>query len=141
MMGGTTHAATFSKVRDGRKRPLRGLWQRNGRFYAQLAITDASTGCKSVRRVPLMDKETTLPVTTVPQAVATLERLKVKRADGDLPILRRCPNFNEYALVYLAAPGDHKPGPVSKEKSTLKGWINHLGETRLNQITKPMIRA
>jgi len=107
---GKSHAATFSKVHDGRKRPVRGLWKRNDRFYAQLAITDAATGKKSIRRVPLVDKETSLPVTTVPQAIAALERLKVKRTDGDLPVLRRCPKFNEYARGYLAAPTDHKQG-------------------------------
>lgn len=138
---GKSHAATFSKVLDGRKRPVRGLWQRNDRFYAQLAITDAATGRKSVRRVPLVDKETAQPVTTVPQAIAALERLRVKRTDGDLPVLRRCPKFNAYALAYLGTPTDHKPGTVAKEKSTLKGWIEHLGETRLNQITKPMVVA
>jgi hypothetical protein len=45
------------------------LWKRNDRYYAQLAITDAATGKKSIRRVALMDKETTQPVTTVPHAI------------------------------------------------------------------------
>jgi integrase len=141
VVGGKAHLTNFSKVLDGRKRPVRGLWKRNGRFYAQLALTEPATGRKSVRRVPLVDRETAQAVTTVPQAIAALERLKVKRTDGDLPVLRRCPKFDEYARTYLAAPSDHKPGTVAKEKSTLKGWIEHLGGTRLNQITKPMVIA
>src|SRR6266498_5863300 len=31
-----SHAPTFTKVVDGRKQPIRGLWVRNGRFHAQL---------------------------------------------------------------------------------------------------------
>jgi hypothetical protein len=38
-------------VRDERKRPIRGLWARNGRYYAQLAMEDLETGPKRVRRV------------------------------------------------------------------------------------------
>ena len=43
----------YSKVFDERKRPIRGLWVRNGRYYAQLTIEDEHTGRKQVRRVPL----------------------------------------------------------------------------------------
>jgi hypothetical protein len=28
------HLARFAKVCDGRKQPIRGLWKRNGRYYA-----------------------------------------------------------------------------------------------------------
>src|SRR6267142_859957 len=82
------HPATFAKVMDGRKQPIRGLWQRNGRFYAQLTVENPLSGEKRVRRVPLVDKDANA-VTTVAQAVAEMERLKVKRADSDLPTLRR----------------------------------------------------
>ena len=30
--------AAYSKVVDKRKRPIRGLWERNERYYAQLAL-------------------------------------------------------------------------------------------------------
>jgi hypothetical protein len=45
--------ATYSKVMDKRKRPIRGLWERNGRFYAQLTVEDQVTGVKQVKRVPM----------------------------------------------------------------------------------------
>ena len=32
------HEPQFIKVLDGRKQPMRGLWVRNGRFYAQLKV-------------------------------------------------------------------------------------------------------
>ena len=44
---------TYSKVMDKRKRPIRGLWERNGRYYAQLTVEDQITGMKQVKRVPL----------------------------------------------------------------------------------------
>jgi hypothetical protein len=38
------HAANYRKVLDARKSRIRGLWQRNGSFYAQLTMTDERTG-------------------------------------------------------------------------------------------------
>ena len=63
-----THVASFAKVLDGRKQPVRGLWERNGRFYAQVSIEDFATGLKRVRRVPLNNAEGK-PVETVAQAI------------------------------------------------------------------------
>jgi len=38
--------ASFAKVLDGRKQPIRGLWKRNGRFYAQLKVENAITAIR-----------------------------------------------------------------------------------------------
>ena len=35
---------------DGRKGAIRGLWKRNGRFYAQLTVSDPLTGKNRVPR-------------------------------------------------------------------------------------------
>ena len=67
-----SHVATFAKVLDGRKQPIRGLWVRNGRYYAQLTIEDSKTGNKSVRRVPLLDKEPGAVQKTSPLVLASL---------------------------------------------------------------------
>ena len=112
--GGKSHAATFSKVLDGRKRPVRGLWKRNDRFYAQLAITDAATGKKSIRRVPLVDKETNQPVATVPQAIAALDRLKVKRTDGDRLYCGGAPSSTNTPATILP------PQPITKQARSRK---------------------
>jgi hypothetical protein len=50
-----THAAKFTKVLDGRKQPIRALWERNGWYYAQLKVENPVTGIKKTRRVPLRD--------------------------------------------------------------------------------------
>jgi hypothetical protein len=58
-----THASKFAKVLNGRKQPIRGLWKRDERYYAQLAIENPVTGVKKMKRVPLKDKDGN-PVTT-----------------------------------------------------------------------------
>ncbi len=68
-----SHTATFAKVLDGRKPPIRGLWERNGRFYTQITVENAISGEKSVRRVPLKNKDAK-PVETAVQQVALLRR-------------------------------------------------------------------
>jgi hypothetical protein len=67
-----SHEASFAKVVDGRKQPVRGLWERNGRFYAQLRIENPITGIKKTLRVPLVDKDGAA-VPTVAQAVSELK--------------------------------------------------------------------
>jgi hypothetical protein len=69
---------------DKRKRPIRGLWERNGRYYAQLTVEDEQTGIKQVKRVPLEE------TSTETQAVAKLQDLLAQRRKGALltmPIL------------------------------------------------------
>lgn len=131
------HDSTFAKVFDGRKQPVRGLWVRNGRFYAQLSIEDFSTGTKRVRRVPLINSEGKA-VETTPQAITELNRLRTKRGDDQLPKLGRTPTFTHYADEYLAhiksGVGTKKPATIAKEKGTLKLWKDHLGGIRLDKI-------
>jgi len=134
-----SHAATFSKVLDGRKQPIRGLWERNGRFYAQLTVENAISGEKKVRRVPLKDKEAK-PVETVSQALSEMKRLQIKRTDNDLPVLTRTPKFADYATRYLdfisSGQGTKKQGTIQKERTTLAQWTEQIGSLRLDQIKR-----
>jgi integrase len=128
---------TYQKVRDGRKQPIRGLWVRNGRFYARLTVEDPNTGTKSVRRVPLEDAK------TIPDAVMELKKLQTKREDNALPVLKQTPKFSDYVETYFAhfaALKDAKrPRTLETERGHLNRWKDHLKETRLDRITKPMI--
>jgi integrase len=135
-VGRQTHGAMFSKVLDGRKQPVRGLWERNGRFYAQLTIENPITGVKKVRRVPLVDKDG-VAVATAAQAVAELKRLQTKRADDDIGAVGRTPKFADYAARYLEfIETSKKAGTVDKERSTLALWTEHLGQLRVNQVKR-----
>jgi integrase len=134
--GRQTHVATFAKVFDGRKQPVRGLWERNGRFYAQLTIENPISGVKKVRRVPLVDKDG-VPAATAAQAVAELKRLQTKRADNDLGTVGQTPKFAKYAACYLDFIATaKKPGTVDKERSILALWTEHLGGLRVDQVKR-----
>jgi len=131
-----SRGGTYQNVLDRRKRPIRGLCSRNGRFYARLSITDPATGRKAIRRIALAAE-------TVAQATAEMGTLKTRREDQTLPALRRAPKFNEYADRYLAyyqtVQGAKRKRTIETETGHLKQWKAHLGETRLNQINRAMI--
>ena len=135
-----SHGATFAKVLDGRKQPIRGLWVRNDRYYAQMSVEDFQTGTKKVRRVPLLNPQGE-PVTTVAQATAEINRLRTQRADDALPQLGRTPTFAIYANEYLAyiksGSGTKKAGTIAKEEGILSLWQEHMGALRLDKI-KPV---
>lgn len=141
--GKSHHEAKFTKVLDGRKHPIRGLWIRNDRFYAQLTVFDPITGKNRVQRISLLDKQGE-PVGTVAQAVAAMEGLRTKRRDTGLDAqLRRAPKFGKYADDYLdaisAGAGAKKHRVVIGEKAMLKQWKKHLGDIRLDQIRKAQV--
>lgn len=131
--------AQYRKVYDARKRRIRGLWERNGRFYAQLTLEDANTGKKEVRRIPLEGAK------TVAQAVIKQQDLLKERRDNTLPVLKQTPRFVEYAEEYFRF---HEQAKDAKKLSTLKTervaighWNEHLGQVRLNHITRAMING
>jgi integrase len=137
----------YHKVFDARKRRLRGLWERNGTFYGQLTITNAETGAKAVRRVRLEDKDGN-PVTTVPQAVAVLNKMKVQREDDSLKIApKRTPTLSEYGKTYtsrldqLSSAGGNakRPSTIRLEKALLRSMEATLGQRRLREITPGLV--
>lgn len=131
--------SVFQKVRDARKRPIRGLWVRNGRYYARLSVQDPNSGQKQVRRVPLEGIE------TVAQAQAELRRLLTLREENQLPSVKRTPKFcdyvGEYFRFYEKVKDAKRPRTLATERGHLKAWTEHLGETRLNCVTKSMING
>jgi integrase len=134
-----THAPSFAKVFDARKQPIRALWVRNGRFYAQIKVENPINGEKKTRRVPLVDKDVN-PVQTVAEAVAELHRLQTQRADNNLPVLGRTPKLADYAKHYLegigSGQGAKKAGTVEKERTILDRWTKEIGQLRLDQIKR-----
>ena len=125
------HPGSFAKALDGRKQPIRGLWIRNGWYYARLS-TETDNGSKKISWVPLINSEGQ-PVATVPQAVAELARLRTQRTDDALPVLGMTPTFAEYAdKTYLAAvkASKKKASTIAKEETVLELWKKHLGGRR-----------
>jgi integrase len=134
-----SHGLTFSKVKDGRKQDIRGLWVRNGRYYGRLKVENPITGIKKTTWVSLVDKDNK-PVETVPQAVTELNRLKTHRGDNTLRNLGRTPKLSDFVLKYLediaAGEGAKAPATVEKEKTILGRWVDSIGQLRLDQIKR-----
>ena len=131
--------ATYQRVCDARKHPVRGLWKRNARYYAQITIEDPDTGKKKVQQIPLEGAATDT------QAITQFHELKGQRRKGSLPVLRMAPKFSDYAEQYLAF---HKAAKDTKRESTMETegyaidrWKEHLGHVRLDKITRALVNS
>jgi hypothetical protein len=128
----------YAKVLDGRKQPVRGLWQRNGKFIARIAIEDEA-GMKSNRWVALKG------AVTVAQAQKQLKTLHVDRTRNDLPMLKRTPKFADYAAQYFAyhdtVKDAKRPATIEKERGAIKLWNTHPGGMRLDKIRRIHINS
>lgn len=126
--------AIYQKVADERKRPIRGLWMRNGRYYAQLTLEDEHTGRKQVRRVPLKEAN------TLAQAQAKFEELRVNRRKGKLTVLKRTPKFaefsEEYMTFYEQAKDAKRASTLETEQYAINQWKTRIGHLRLDQIKR-----
>ena len=135
-------SSQYSKVFDQRKRRVRGLWKRNGAFYAQLTVMDEGSGKKMVRRTRLEDADSH-PVATVAEAVKVMNKLKVKQEDRGLSLTpKRTPAFNEYAKQYLAhceALQNKSKNTIHRERSCVNNLNSAIGELRLRQINKAVV--
>jgi len=136
---GQHRAARYNKVLDQRKRPIRGLWERNGRYYAQITVEDQNTGLKQVKRVPLEG------ATTNAQAVAKFQELLTQRRKGSLPVLKRTPKFADYATQYFEfyekVKDAKRASTLETERFAIDRWIEHLGHVRLDRITRALINS
>ena len=136
---GQHRGGTYSKVCDKRKRPIRGLWERNGRYYAQLTVEDPVTGMKQVKRVPLEG------VATDAQAVAKLQELLTQRRKGALPVLKRTPLFADYAKQYFdyyeKVKDAKRASTIYTERIIVNHWIEHLGHVRVDRITRALVNS
>ncbi|HEX3718581.1 MAG TPA: tyrosine-type recombinase/integrase [Verrucomicrobiae bacterium] len=131
--------ATYKKVLDKRKHAIRGLWERNGRYYAQISVEDAVTGVKRVKRVPLEGAATNA------QAVAKFQELLVQRAKGTLPVLHRTPKFVDYAEQYFQyyeqVKDAKRASTLYTERIAINHWSEHLGQVRLDKITRALVNG
>jgi integrase len=156
------HSCSMVKVTDARKHPVRGLWRRGSRYYAQLRFP----GEPSARKIPLeIDGR---PVRTVAEAIEARDRLKVSRRDGKpmtsrgrKPMLKEAvEHFVEHQrklaeqedarrLKLLARgevnyswPDDRpKPNTVVFQERLLGAWLKALGNVRVDRITRAAVVA
>ena len=133
------HSAKFISVRDSRNRRVRGLYQRNGRYYAQLWV-DRGYGRKSARRFPLFTSDN-LPARTLQEAKEALEVKRHERREDALPLLGRKPILHDYCGAYFekARVQRKRAGTIENERQAIGRWRSHLGHLRIDKITTPMI--
>lgn len=126
---------TYSKVFDGANRRIRGLWKRNGTFYVQTTITDASNGLKKVTRLPIEDAKTEADAKE--KMFVLLDSItKGQGIAGKLG-----PEFKAYREHYhtLNVKADKTK---ANEDHFLKQWEKFLGEeTRITSITPTNVMA
>jgi hypothetical protein len=125
----------YQKVYDGRKRRIRGLWNRGGAFYAQLSLPNED-GVRKMRRVKLNS-------TTVASATDELRRMVIDRDDDQLPAMVRKPRFDNYAQDYIDREytlGRKTDRTLNTESGHINFWRKQFSETRLNKITPKMIQ-
>ena len=128
-------AGTFAAVLDSRKRKIPGLWQRNGRYYAQLRV-DLGNGTTAPRRLAL-------DAGNLDEAKAELERKRTERRDNELPQRGHQPRFEDFARDYLSSPilAQKKEGTQQNERQAIARWTAHLGGVRVDRITPGHIHA
>jgi integrase len=114
---------------DDRKRPIRGLWRRNGKFIARIKV-ETDTGQP-------VNKWVALEALTVGAAKDELSSLKVERNEKRLRPLGRSPKFSDYMTeTYwsrLAGSGK-KPRTIRTERAHLNRWVKAIGQLPLDKI-------
>ena len=123
----------FHKVKDNRGREIRGLWIRNGNYYARLSVVNPKTGKKEIRRIPLEK------ATTVATARIALEDLKKERRDDNLRPVAQAPYFEEFVDTYFSMIQGKRSGTIRRERGSLRHWIQFFGPIRLTGITTKQI--
>lgn len=123
-----TKTPTYEKVIDGRKQPVRGLWRREGTFYARFSATDQADRKRDVFRA-LPDCH------TVPAAKEALRKLQDEAAVRAIPVAGRCPTFAEFGTRYLTEVSPTKrPATQKKEQTHIRWWTERVGALTLRQI-------
>ena len=122
-------ADSCRKVPYSRNRRMRGLWQRNGHYYANLIVAP-DLGSKTSRFVPLKPA-------TLDEAKADYDRLLTERDDDRLRPLGLTPTVADCIVVYtwqLKVSGK-RATTAEKEKSYLNRWSGKIGQPRFARGT------
>jgi integrase len=119
----------YTKVLDNRKHPIRGLWRRNGSFYARITVED-DCGRKSVKWVPLES------ATTDSEAKKELDKLVVERDENRLRPIGLSPLLGDYAKTYLdrLSTSGKKADTLVTESGHVNKWIKAIGHIRLAKV-------
>jgi integrase len=124
----------FHKVLDTKGNPVLNLWLRNGRYYAQITLTEEGRQ-KNTKR--------SLKANTLTGAREELEDLKFKRRNNQLAPVTKLPRFHSYCDDYMQHQRQiqrKKASSLRSERGHIKHWKRCLGDIRLNKINPSLIR-
>lgn len=123
-----SHAARFFPAVDSRKRKIRGLWVRNGKYYAQMRV-DRGNGTTKPVRVPLV-------ATSLDDAKSELEQKRSDNRKGEMHLPGHRPKFDALADDYKISASflAKKKGTQENETQALNRWAAHLGGIRIDWI-------
>ena len=124
----------FHRVLDTRGKPVANLWKRNGRFYAQLTVTEGGR-LKNTKR-PIQS-------TSLAAAKAEVEELKVKRRQNQFAPVVKMPRLLAFCDDYMQHQRQiqrKKASSLRSERGHIKHWKKLLGDIRLTAINPTLIR-
>ena len=124
----------FQKVLDTKGKPVTSLWQRNGRYYAQLTLKDGGR---------TKNTKLALKGASLSEAKAELEELKVKRRNDQLKPVKKAPKLVDYCRVYLEVQTKlkrKKASSLKSERGHIKHWERLLGSRNMSKINASDIR-
>lgn len=130
-----SHAPSFKPVFDSRKRKVKGLITRNGRFYAQMRVPVASGSSKAVRLA--------LESTRLDAAIGELEKLRTEKRSGTIHLPGHRPQFLELVEQYKVSAVflSKKANTRRNETLALKRLVEHLGGTRIDWIKEAALTS
>lgn len=120
---------------DTRKRKIRGLWIRNGLFYAQMRVETGNGGTRPVR-IPLKAQ-------TLDAANAEMQSKRTEKKKGEIHLPGHRPKLSELvkqyqeSAIFLAK----KEGTRQNETQALNRWKAHAGEIRIDWIQTESLSA
>ena len=119
----------YLKVFDSRKRRVRGMWERGGKYFANMTLTD-ELGNKLTRWMPLEGGSIDL-------ARSHYRKLLVQRQEERLLPVSLSPKLREFYqsthLPLLRGSGK-RPATIKKEIRYINRWVDAMGSVRLNKI-------
>ena len=135
VQSGNHQATRFLPVFDSRKRKVRGMVTRNGKFYAQMRVA-LPDGKSNAIRVPL-------EATRLDEAIKEAEKARTEKRSGEIHLPGHRPQFADLAKEYLASGGFSTKKESTRESETqaLNRWITHLGGKRVDWITPALLAA
>ena len=122
------HAARFVPALDTRKRKIRGLWIRNGKFYAQMRVAVGNGTTRAIR--------VALDATTLDDANTELQAKRTEKKKGELHLPGHRPKFSDLVAQYKTSADflSKKEGTRQNETQALNRWVERVGGIRIDWI-------